>query len=125
MSKLFGFQIGFEGRPTRLDDIQLHAERLRKAHRHVHIDAFDLAGSVSERERPVVLGQADAKSPACHDRVEARGCLGVGGRTTEGGQEHVGEKARSQSNGTLKKFKDHGIWRAATAGADEVAASGG
>ena len=99
-------QIGFEGRPTRLDDVQLHAERLRKAHRHVHIDAFDLAGSVSEGERPVVLGQTDAKSPARHDRVEARGCLGPGG-TNEGGQKRAGEKAGTQSEGKLKKSKTH------------------
>jgi hypothetical protein len=61
-------QIGFERRPTRLHDIKLHAERLRKAHRHVDID-FDLPGRVNEGERPVVLGQADAKSAAAHDRV--------------------------------------------------------
>jgi hypothetical protein len=39
--------------------------------------------------------------------VETGGCLGLA-RTNEGGQEHVGEKARSKSDGTLKKFKDHG-----------------
>ena len=87
-----------DSRPTRLDDIQLHAERLRKAHRHVHVDAFDLAGSVSERERPAVLGQANAKSSGSHDRVEARGCLGVG-ETNQGGQKQAGEKAKANRMG--------------------------
>jgi hypothetical protein len=97
---------------------------LRKAHRHVHVDAFDLAGGVSERERPVVLGQTDAKSSASHDRVEARVCLGVG-RTNDGGQEHVGENARSKSDGTLKKCKDYRNLAGIAAGTAEAAASGG
>ena len=123
MSKLFALQIGFEGRPTRLHNFQLHAERLRKAHRHVHVDAFDLAGSVSERERPVVLGQTHAKNASSNDRVEARGCLGVGG-TDEGGQKQAGEKARSKSDGTLKKCKGHGNLGPPLR-ATKVAASGG
>ena len=94
-------QIGFEGRPTRLHNFQPHAERLRKAHSHVHIDAFDVAGSVSERERSVVLDQANAKSSTSHDRVEARRGLRVSG-ANEGAQEHVGEKARSKTDAALK-----------------------
>jgi hypothetical protein len=105
MSKLFVSRSD-EGRPTRLHNLEPHAERLCKAHRHVHVDAFDLAGSVSERERPVVLGQTDAKSATSHDRVEARRCLRVNG-ANEGGQDHVGEKTGSQSDGALKKCKGH------------------
>jgi hypothetical protein len=62
-------------------------------------------GSTSKRPWPSgarfeLLGQSDAKSPASHDRVEARGCLGVGG-TNERGQKQAGEKARSKSDGRL------------------------
>jgi hypothetical protein len=71
---------------------------------------------------PNTLPQSQSTTAVSHLKMSADS---VGGRTTAGGQEHVGEKARSQSNGTLKTFKDHGIWRPATAGADEVAASGG
>ena len=117
-------QIGLERRPTRLHNFQPDAERLRKAHRHVDVDAFDLAGSVSEGERPVVLGQADAKSATSHDRVEAGRCLRVSG-ANEGEQEHVGEKARSKSDGALKRCKDRRNWRPTPAGTAEVAASGG
>jgi len=68
---------------------------------------FDLAGSVSERERPIVLGQADAKSSGSHNRVEARGRLGFG-ETNEGGQKQAGEKAKSKSDGRPKECKGHG-----------------
>jgi hypothetical protein len=53
----------------------------------------------------VVLGQADAKSPASHDRVEARGRLGVG-ETNEGRQKQAGKRARSKSDATVKNCKD-------------------
>ena len=56
---------------------------------------------------PVVLGQANAKSSGSHDRVEARGCLGVG-ETNQGGQKQAGEKAKSKSDGRLKECKGHG-----------------
>ena len=54
---------------------------------------------------------------------EARVCLGVG-RTNDGGQEHVGENARSKSDVTLKKCKDHRNLAGIAAGTAEVAASG-
>jgi len=44
-----------------------------------HVDALDLAGSISERERTVVLGQTDAKNPVSYNCVEARGGLGADG----------------------------------------------
>jgi hypothetical protein len=100
-------QIGFERRPTRLHDFQLYAERLRKAHRHVDIDAFDLAGGVSEGERPVVLGQADAKNASSNDLVEASGRLGSG-KTHEDDQKQASKEARSKSDGTLEKCAGHG-----------------
>jgi hypothetical protein len=74
----------------------LHATRPR----HVHVDAFDLAGCLNKRERPIVPGQTDAKNSVSYNCVEARRCLRVGS-ANEGGQEHVGEKARSKSDGTL------------------------
>jgi hypothetical protein len=58
----------------------------------------DLPESVSERERPVVLGQTDAKSATSHDRVETPRCLRVIG-ANEGDQEHVGEKAEANRMG--------------------------
>jgi hypothetical protein len=86
-------QTGFEGRPTRLHNFQPHAERLRKAHRHVHVDTFDRAGSVSERERPLVLGQTDAKRATSHDRIKARGCRhGRDQRGWRGGRRQKGQK---------------------------------
>jgi len=88
-------QIGFERRPTRFNNFKPHAEGLRKARAHVDIEAFDLAGGVSERERFVVLGQADAKNAAAYDRVEARGGVRMG-ETNEGshGQADVGGQSQ-------------------------------
>ena len=66
-----------------------------------------LPGAVSEREGPVVFGQADAKNSSSNDRVEARGRLGVGA-THQGGQKQAGEDAGSKPDGTLEECKGHG-----------------
>ncbi len=100
--KAVRLQIGFEGRPTRLHNFQLHGQRLRDTHRHVDIDAFASCRKPQRMRRDGSPRSDHAKNASSNDRVETRGRLDVGA-TDEGDQKQAGEDARSKSDGTPEK----------------------